>query len=90
MTPQWLNLGHVSLKDKSYYVRLFYSCHELRPHPKMKQNMDRAVVGYLEKMEKGDQDSWLQGIYRMEEWRKREKKEIESTALKSNSYGIYV
>jgi hypothetical protein len=39
----------------------------------MKQNVDRTVVVHLEKTEKGDQDSWLQGIYEREEWTKREK-----------------
>jgi hypothetical protein len=41
-------------------------------------------------MEKGDQDSWLQGIYEREKQRKREKKELESIALKSNSYKMCV
>jgi hypothetical protein len=39
-------------------------------------------VGHLEKAEKGDQDSWLQGIYKREERRRGERKELESRALK--------
>jgi hypothetical protein len=40
-------------------------------------------VGHLEKAEKGDQNSLLQGIYyKREERRKREGKELENRALK--------
>jgi hypothetical protein len=66
MTPQYLNLGHVPLKHKFYS----FATNSAPPQLKMQQNVNRAVVGHLKKMEKGGQDSWLQGIYTREEWRK--------------------
>jgi hypothetical protein len=67
------------LSSTNHITLLFFSFGtNSPPHPKTKQNMDRDIVGHLEKVEKGGQDSWLQRIYRREELRKRERKEHES------------
>jgi hypothetical protein len=44
----------------------------------------------LEKVEKADQDSWLQGIYRNGIMEKAKRERLRKHGIKDNTYGMYV